>query len=991
MADIKLRKVNEYLWEIPKEGKMRVPARIYATEAMIEDITKDQAPVQAANVAHLPGIVKYSLAMPDIHWGYGFPIGGVAAFDVKEGVISPGGVGYDVNCLSGGSLVLHQLGYTIPIAQMEQDWAKAELCCQNLQTPQVATTRVARFLKRKPANPVYRITTEAGDEIIATAEHPFWTPNGMTEVKRLTAGDKVAMFPFQGVPYDEPSSDVIVEESRLKRVLLRFEKDSRGHGLEQVLLHLRERGLLPLRYNSPQLPYLTKVLGYVFGDGTIYFTNRRGKGVIWFWGKAEDLEQIRKDITAIGYSPSRIYTRNRQHRITTAYGTYDCNTKEAGFKVVSSSLAALLAALGAPVGRKTTQDYDLPAWIRQAPLWQKRLFLAALFSTELTSPQTFEKHGYNFLVPIISMNKRQGHLASGRTFLEGLAELLSEFGVKAQKISERAEQKNPDGVCSHRLRLVLSGKTESLINLWGKVGFDYNQERRALANVAVQYLKLKAQALNARSKAAELAVALHEAGVPRQEDIDRKLANPALNERFLERSLYYSRTAGPRIHQDFPTFQDYLVDATLGLGLSGMVWERIANIEPIPFYDDVYDFTVEHPDHNFIANGFVVSNCGVRLMRTNLKRQEIQPKRRELIASLFHHVPTGVGSKGEIRLSAEEEKRVLVEGARWAVRHGFGTPEDLQFIEEGGCIEGADPSVVSHKALERGRAQLGTLGSGNHFLEVGFVAEIYDEKAARALGLELDTVTVIIHCGSRGFGHQICEDYLEVMDRAVAQYGIELPDRQLACTPIQSPEGQNYLKAMRGAVNYAFCNRQIIGHWTREAFERALGKSPKEIGLEMVYEVAHNIAKIEKHLVDGKEIEVCVHRKGATRAFPAGREEIPEPYRDLGQPVLIPGDMGRYSYVLIGTEEAMKQTFGSTCHGAGRAMSRHQAIKTACGRSITKELEKRGIIVMGATRRTIDEEISEAYKDVAHVVDACELAGISKKVAQLRPLGAIKG
>lgn len=384
-------------------------------------------------------------------------------------------------------------------------------------------------------------------------------------------------------------------------------------------------------------------------------------------------------------------------------------------------------------------------------------------------------------------------------------------------------------------------------------------------------------------------------------------------------------------------------------------------------------------------------NCGVRLMASRLTRQQIQPQIKQLVNSLFRHVPTGVGSRGDLRLTHEAEKKVLVQGAAWAVKHGYGTEADLEYIEENGSIDAADTAVVSYKALERGRAQLGTLGSGNHFLEVGYVAEICDEEAARVLGLELDQVTVIIHCGSRGFGHQVCDDYLAVMNRAVQKYGISLPDRQLCCAPIKSPEGREYLGAMRCAVNFAFANRQVIASWTGDAFQEALQMSPNEIGLRVVYEVAHNIAKFETHEVDGEQMKLCVHRKGATRAFAPASPDIPAAYRGIGQPVLIPGDMGRYSYVLVGTQGAMRDTFGSTCHGAGRAMSRHKARKAARGRSIASELEERGIYVQASSHRTIDEEIPEAYKDVASVVDACQLAGISKKVVQLKPLGCIKG
>ena len=384
-------------------------------------------------------------------------------------------------------------------------------------------------------------------------------------------------------------------------------------------------------------------------------------------------------------------------------------------------------------------------------------------------------------------------------------------------------------------------------------------------------------------------------------------------------------------------------------------------------------------------------NCGVRLMASNLKRQQITGKMPELVTELFNSVPTGVGAGGRLTVSKAELKKVVRQGAHWAVARGYGSESDLEYIEESGCVDGCDPAAVSAHAYARGSKQLGTLGSGNHFLEVGYVAEIYNPKAAAALGLFLDQITVIIHCGSRGFGYQVCDDSLGIMDKAGRKYGISLPDRQLACAPISSPEGQQYLGAMRCAINYAFANRQAIAHFTRMAFERALAMPPAEIGLRTVYEVAHNIAKFETHLVNGERKKVCVHRKGATRAFAPGSNEIPAAYREVGQPVLIPGDMGRYSYVLVGTEQAMQDTFGSTCHGAGRALSRTKAKKQARGRNIGRELQDRGIYVIGKSRRTLDEEIPEAYKDVSHVVDACARAGISRKVAQLRPLGCIKG
>ena len=383
-------------------------------------------------------------------------------------------------------------------------------------------------------------------------------------------------------------------------------------------------------------------------------------------------------------------------------------------------------------------------------------------------------------------------------------------------------------------------------------------------------------------------------------------------------------------------------------------------------------------------------NCGVRLLRTELTKEAVRPKLKELVLALFNEVPTGVGSRGKIRLSKKELEGPLLKGAAWAVEQGYGDREDLTLMESGGCLPGADPDAVSHKAFERGSSQLGTLGSGNHFLEVQSVAEIYDPQAAQVLGLFEGQVTVLIHTGSRGLGHQVCTDYLVEMERAVIKYGIVLPDRQLACTPFNSPEAKQYLGAMRAAANYAWANRQCLAHWTKGVLLKSLGISPKTLGLSTVYDVAHNIVKVEEHEVDGKRMKLAVHRKGATRAFPPGHPELPAHYQAIGQPVLIPGDMGRASFVLVGTG-AMEQTFGSTCHGAGRVMSRHAAIKAAKGRAIHRELEDQGIIVKASGRESLAEEMPDAYKDVTQVVTVVHRAGLSKMVARLRPMGVIKG
>ena len=437
--------------------------------------------------------------------------------------------------------------------------------------------------------------------------------------------------------------------------------------------------------------------------------------------------------------------------------------------------------------------------------------------------------------------------------------------------------------------------------------------------------------------------------------------------------------------------------------------EQVANVAFLP---GIVDYSLAMPDihwgYGFPIGGVaamrvddgVVSpggvgfdiNCGVRLLRTNLMQDEVIPKMKPLMDALYNNVPSGVGSKGRIRLKGGDINDVLRKGSRWAVEHGYGRPEDLEHTEENGEMAGADPSRVSGRAKERGTPQMGTLGSGNHFLEVALVDEIYEADAARAMGIdEIGQVMLYVHCGSRGLGHQVADDYIKEMVRAMTRYGIALPDRQLACSPVNSPEGQAYLGAMSCAANYAWANRQCIAHWVREAFCRVLGVKEADAGLELIYDIAHNIAKIEEHQVSGQKLKLCVHRKGATRAFPAGHPEVPPKYAHIGQPVLIPGDMGRFSYVLVGTEQAMKETFGSTCHGAGRLQSRSAAKRHLSGRDVLESLQSRGITVRAGSLAGLAEEAPEAYKDVSSVVGVAHNAGISKMVARTRPIGVIKG
>ncbi|UCB58252.1 MAG: RtcB family protein [Thermoplasmatales archaeon] len=385
-------------------------------------------------------------------------------------------------------------------------------------------------------------------------------------------------------------------------------------------------------------------------------------------------------------------------------------------------------------------------------------------------------------------------------------------------------------------------------------------------------------------------------------------------------------------------------------------------------------------------------NCGVRLVRTNLHISDLKDDIiRRIVDKMFDNVPSGLGSKAKIKLDYKKLNDVLIRGAKSPVEDGYGWEKDINYLEENGCLDYADLSEVSEKAKQRGLSQVGSLGAGNHFLEIQKVEEIYDSNVAKTFGIkEKGQITVMIHTGSRGFGHQVCTDHLRVLEQAVKKYKIWLPDKQLACAPVNSKEGQSYLKAMACAANFAWSNRQLIVHWVRESFEKILNDSAENMDMNIVYDVCHNIAKIEEHVIDGKKIKVCVHRKGATRAFGPGKSEIPLKYRDVGQPVLIPGDMGTESYLLRGTKES-EETFGSTCHGAGRLMSRNQALKNWRGEQVVNELKNRGIYVHPASFKVAAEEAPGAYKDIQKVVNVAHGAGISKKVVKLVPLGVVKG
>lgn len=452
----------------------------------------------------------------------------------------------------------------------------------------------------------------------------------------------------------------------------------------------------------------------------------------------------------------------------------------------------------------------------------------------------------------------------------------------------------------------------------------------------------------------------------------------------------------------------YADDALLDMALEDRAIEQLINTAALPgivgralAMPDVhqgYGFPIGGVAATLLPDGAISPggvgydiNCGVRLLTTGVEAAALRPHMERLMTALFNQVPTGVGKGGEIKLSKRNLGDLLEQGSAWVVAKGYGTPDDLRHTEDEGCMKDARAAAVGSRALERGAPQLGTLGSGNHFLEVDEISEVYDEAAARALGLKVGDACVWIHCGSRGLGHQVCADAVRALQGASAKYGYRLPDRELACAPLSSPEGQTYFQAMCAAANYAWANRQVITQQVRLAWRQALQGALGEADLRVVYDVCHNIAKIETHLVAGKRVKVCVHRKGATRAFGPGRAEVPAAYRALGQPVLIPGDMGSGSYVLLGTDKAMQETFGSTCHGAGRSLSRTQARKGVRGEELRAELESRHITVRAASMSGLAEEAPDAYKDLEAVVRVVDHAGLSRRVARTRPLGVMKG
>jgi tRNA-splicing ligase RtcB len=965
-----LIKIADYIWEIPKSFRedMRVPARIFAEEKMLDDILEDKSLWQLTNVASLPGIYKYALGMPDIHEGYGMPVGGVAAFDYDEGIISPGICGYDINCLHPETKVNLDFGTYLEIKDLKPGF---KVHFFDKENKKINSAKILFVLKRKEKE-IYKIGTKLGNEILITEDHPIYTLDGMKEVKNLILGEKILIYPFKGVKYEKQKRKLILNEKKFIEFCIKNGFNNSGNKLKQILSYLKKRNLLPLYTDSSCLPYLLKIFGYALGDGAI----NNNFSYLYIWGKKENLEEIKRDLEILGINPL-ISNRKRKYRLINNYGKeYTFERTEYELKA-SKSFALLLCALGYPFGRKTEKEFLLPKWFKDLVLWQKRLFLAGFLGAELSTPKTFKEHKFNFYSLTLNINKNLKLLKNGLKFMNEIRKLLKEFGVETTEIKIIKELSIKGKTIG--LRFQIKSNIKNLTKFFERVGFEYNKEKQELNNLALAYLKYKFKIIKQREEIRKKAKILYKLGIPFKK-LEKIFVGPFINTRFLEISIW-ENTFNVRVAFNFYSFEEFIKNFNYK---NGFLIDEIEKIEKLNYKGYVYDLTINHKDHNFIANNFIVSNCGVRLAVTDLDYEEVKDKIPKLTEEIFKQVPSGVGRGGFWKLNNDEMKKVLENGAQYIVELGYGEKEDLEATESFGKLEGADAEVISKTAKDRGRDQLGTMGAGNHFVEVQRVQEVFDEEIAKKLVLEKGKITILIHCGSRGLGHQVATDYIRQALNYIDKQNIELPDRELAYFLYLHPEGQNYLSAMKASANFAFANRQLILHQVRKAFKKVFGK---EIKLKQVYDVAHNIVKIEEY--EGKKL--IVHRKGVTRAFWKGHPELAPKYQEIGQPTLIPGSMGTSSYILIGQELAKGISFGSAPHGAGRLMSRAEAKRKVKGSELKKELEKRGIAVAAGSMSGLAEEAPIAYKDVSEVVEVVHNIGIAKKLAKLVPVGVIKG
>jgi tRNA-splicing ligase RtcB len=956
-GSVTLEKIRDYVWEIPQSGEMRAPARVLASERLLEEIKEDKTLQQLRNTTHLPGIHKYAICMPDGHQGYGFPVGGVAALDAENGCISPGAVGYDINCLPGHTEVRLSFGRRMEIADLESRFEdeRARVAGDELVESPI------RLFTQSDERTVYEVETATGERIEATGDHPFRTPEGMRELDELDPGDTIHVQPFRGLEHEDPTEVTLLTADDFADVN------------SQIRRVLTQRNVLPLTTADETFNYLLKILGFFTGDGAF-----GGEGQTWLYGEPEDLERIRADICAVGFKPSKVYSRERSHEIDgKAF-----EATEYSFKTTAKAFRLLLQKLGAPVGEKVASGFTTPWYFEHLTDWQKALYYSAYFGAEMNTPAP--QHDKNLYCPKVSQSRTVETVEAGRQFLQDLAEFFADIGIETNSIEQFEVDSNSEKDIV-RLRLGVKNDTENLFQFFSTVGYRYNREKREKAVKAIQYLKTKQREIERREAIASDARTLADGGMGAQ-DVKAEFD---INDRFVERSLWSGRDGRPRPGEDFPGFEEFCETCEVGEDMT--VETEIVAIEEAGT-KPVYDIGVEHEAHNFLANGFVVSNCGVRMIRTGLDYDDLRGREEELVDKLFANIPSGLGGGGVYEGSMADIEAILERGMDWALEEGFAVEDDLAHCEDEGRRPEADAGAVSKKAKDRGRNQVGSLGSGNHFLEVQRVTDVYREDVAADFGLREDQVVVLIHCGSRGLGHQVCTDYLREIEQTHLGLLNRLPDKELAAAPAGSQLAEEYYRAMCAAINFAWVNRQLITHRTRRVFAQVFDRSWAEMEMDLLYDVAHNIAKKEVHDVGDGDREVYVHRKGATRAFPAGHPQVPKAYRDVGQPIIIPGSMGAGSYVLRGGEHSLSETFGSTAHGAGRLMSRTQAKQEYWGEDVMDDLrEQNHVYVKAQSGATVAEEAPGVYKDVDEVVRVSDALGIGDRVARTFPVCNIKG
>jgi tRNA-splicing ligase RtcB len=965
---ITLERVREHVWEIPREGDMRVPARVLASESLLDEISDDRTLQQLKNTTHLPGIQQYALCMPDGHQGYGFPVGGVAAIDAETGCISPGAIGYDINCLTGDTEVRLSHGRKLPIEKLRERFEDERAVVATADD--LVDAEIRLFTESGPRT-VYAVETETGRTVQATADHPFKTSDGMVAVGDLEPGDSVYVHPFEGVEHEDPAEFTVLA------------RDDVADANPQTVRALEKRGLLPLSSTDEAFHRLLKLVGYLLGDGSC-----ARNGQTWFHGEPEDLNRIREDIRALGFEPSEIYERDRGHEVdgeTVEPPAHSCKT-------TARSLWRVLVELGVPEGPNVASGFTTPGYFDRLADWQKALFCSAYFGAEMTAPAT--EHDGNLYCPELSQTRTRDTVVDGREFLDDLSEFLDGLGIQTNRAEESEFDSNRDRD-TVRLRLGVTDDSESLIRFFTRVGYRYHGEKQREAMKVVQYLRTERREIRSRERIAGEANALADGGT----DTAATRSTFDSNDRSDERR---PRSGRRRPGFDRPDYEAFREETTVNH--DGTLQARVVSVQEVG-EKPVYDIGVSHDEHTFLGDGFVVSNCGVRMMKTSLTYDDVRGREAELVDALFANVPTGLGGGGVYEGSNADVEAILERGVDWALEEGFAVQSDRDHCEDGGRRPDADPARVSQKAKDRGRNQVGSLGSGNHFLEVQRVTDVYREDVAGEFGLEDDQIVVLVHCGSRGLGHQVCTDYLREIEQTHAGLLDRLPDRELAAAPAGSQLAEDYYGAMCAAINFAWVNRQLVMHQTREVLGKLFGLETEE--MELLYDVAHNIGKKEVHevgvgpegrpvgggdAVDSAKRELYVHRKGATRAFPAGRPELPAAYGDVGQPVIVPGSMGAGSYVLRGGDRSLPETFGSTAHGAGRLMSRTQAKQEFWGGDVQDDLrDQEHVYVKAESGATVAEEAPGVYKDVDEVVRVSDALGIGDRVARTFPVCNIKG